>query len=135
MPLTQGNDLGPHDFGDPKSPTYETAAAQRAAVAQRLCEEQDRSSTMDHPIDKPEVFEPGERVYFTGWTPDEYAPEGVSAENAEWATVAQMQSGETYLEHRTTVVYDSAPGEVFDAATGYLVAAKDAPVPDPRSAA
>ena len=135
MPLTQGNDIGPHDFGDPKSATYETAAAQRAADAQRLREEQDRSSTMDHPTDGPSTFEPGERVYFTGWDPGALAPEGFTAEMAEWATVAPEQSGETYLEPRTTVVYDSAPGAVFDAATSYLVPAKDAPVPDPRSAA
>ncbi|WP_242089219.1 hypothetical protein [Curtobacterium sp. DN_7.5] len=39
MTLTQGNDLGPHDYGDPKSPTHQAAAEQRAAQAVQLREE------------------------------------------------------------------------------------------------
>jgi len=31
--LMQGNDLGPYDYGDPKSATYPLAAEQRAAAA------------------------------------------------------------------------------------------------------
>ncbi|MDY1005728.1 hypothetical protein [Curtobacterium sp. CFBP9011] len=45
MTLTQGNDLGPHDFGDPKSPTYAIAAEQTASRAQQLREEHDPRST------------------------------------------------------------------------------------------
>ncbi|WP_171898734.1 hypothetical protein [Curtobacterium sp. UCD-KPL2560] len=41
MPLTQGNDTGGYDFGDPKSPSYLTAAEQRAARARQLREEHD----------------------------------------------------------------------------------------------
>lgn len=41
MTLTQGNDPGPHDYGDPKSPTHTAAAEQRATQAQQLREEHD----------------------------------------------------------------------------------------------
>lgn len=41
MTITQGNDLGPYDYGDPKSPTYAAAAEQRAARARQLREEHD----------------------------------------------------------------------------------------------
>lgn len=43
MPLTQGNDLGPYDYGDPKSPTYTLAAEQRATRARQLREEHDQT--------------------------------------------------------------------------------------------
>ncbi len=39
--LTQGNDTGGYDFGDPKSPSYFIAAEQRAARARQLREEHD----------------------------------------------------------------------------------------------
>ncbi|MGN8049570.1 hypothetical protein ACTJKO_07735 [Curtobacterium sp. 22159] len=43
MTITQGNDLGPYDYGDPKSPTYAIAAEQRAARARQLREEHDQT--------------------------------------------------------------------------------------------
>jgi hypothetical protein len=41
--LTQGNNLGSYDYGDPKSPTYAIAAEQRAARARQLREEPDQT--------------------------------------------------------------------------------------------
>lgn len=43
MTITQGNDLGPYDYGDPKSSTYTIAAELRAARARQLREEHDQT--------------------------------------------------------------------------------------------
>lgn len=43
MSLTQGNDLGPYEYGDPKSATYTIAAEQRAVRARQLREEHDQT--------------------------------------------------------------------------------------------
>lgn len=43
MTLTQDNDLGPYDFGDPKSATYPLAAEQSASRARQLREEHDQT--------------------------------------------------------------------------------------------
>lgn len=43
MTLTQGNDLGPYEYGDPKSTTFLAAAEQRAARARQLREEHDQT--------------------------------------------------------------------------------------------
>lgn len=39
MTLTAGNDLGPYDYADPKSPTYPLVVEQRASRAAQLREE------------------------------------------------------------------------------------------------
>lgn len=76
---------------------------------------------------KTSLFQPGDRVYFKGWTPP--TPDFAPAEPAEWATVLDYPTGDP---DRVSVVYDGQPGAVFPAAVQYLVSAADAPEPDPK---
>ncbi|PYY63633.1 hypothetical protein DEJ30_12020 [Curtobacterium sp. MCPF17_003] len=77
---------------------------------------------------KTDLFKPGDRVYFTGWTPP--TPDFAPAEPAEWATVTDYPTGDP---DRVSVVYDGQPDAVFPAAVQYLVTAADAPEPDPKT--
>lgn len=79
---------------------------------------------------KTDLFKPGDRVYFTGWTPP--TPDFAPSEPAEWATVTHYPTGDP---DRVSVVYDGQPGAVFPAAVQYLVSAADAPEADPREKA
>lgn len=131
MALTQGNGLGPYDFGDPKSPTYPIAAEQRAAAR-----DQERQMTQTAT-----PFMPGDRVHYDP-DRDTYWPRG-DDEAPGWGTVVDEEQVprplRTHIGARTPVEWDvpldgeDGPDPITMPITACLVTATAAPEADPTA--